>query len=393
MSQLQWNTIDYNSLKTDPNISVKIAQEIERLSWIKSPFQNFTGKGGDRGVRAFDVQNDQPFRPRLKSKLTGDGIEGNADLETNYDDFEILNQTIYPKVVGNALRSPIHQYSTMRHIDFVKEATDSLAEWAQDKRDRALVCALCNDFTNAVICDQANGFKDTKGKKSITTETKTIRAGDTMNVKAIRRAIFMARSGIGFDGGEAFPLKPIKADTKTEGGLTIMHHSYIIMLDSYQANQLKADREWVEMQKYAGDRGDKNRIFTGLLGIIDGCPVLDMGIWTKMQVGMPNSGVSDDEFKKNLNALNTPKITPPSAYAAAQPVSFGALIGASALVLAGSQKVNFYIDDTEDAGRKVVCGVDRLLAIAKGRFALESGSLSPFSNQDFAVIGLISSRE
>lgn len=112
-----------------------------------------------------------------------------------------------------------------------------------------------------------------------------------------------------------------------------------------------------------------------------------------MQVGMPSSEVSDDEFKKNLNALNTPKITPPSAYAGAQPVSFGALIGASALVLAGSQKVNFYIDDTEDAGRKVVCGVDRLLAIAKGRFALESGSLSPFSNQDFAVIGLLSSRE
>lgn len=393
MEALNWNTIDYNSLKTDPNISVKIAHEIERLSWLKSPFTTFTGKGGDRGIRTFDVQNDQPYRPRLKAKLVGDGVEGNADLETNYDELEILSQTIYPRVVANALRSPIHQYSTMRHIDFVKEATDSLAEWAQDKRDKALVCALSNDFTNAVICDQALGFKDTKGKKSIPTETKTIAAGDTMNVKAIRRAIFMARSGIGFGGGEAFPIKPIKSTTQSESGLSILHNSYIILLDSYQANQLKADREWIEMQKYAGDRGEKNRLFTGFLGMVDNCPVLDMGIYTQMQVGMLNSDITDDEYKKNINPLNFTKITPPSTYAGAHGVSIGALIGASALVMAGSQKVNFYVDDTEDAGRKVVCGVDRLLAISKGRFDVESGSLSPFSRQDFAVIGLFSSKE
>lgn len=393
MNKLQWNTIDYNSLKTDPNISVKIGEEIERMSWLKSPFASFAGTGSDRGVRIFSVKNDQPYRPRLKAKLQGEGVVGNADLETNYDSMEILSQTIYPLVVANALRSQIHQYSTMRHIDFVKEATDSLAEWAQDKRDKALVCALCNDFTNAVIADQANGFKDTKGKRNIANETKTIAAGDTMNVKALRRAIFMARSGIGFGGGDAFPIKPIKSSTIGEAGLSIFYNSYLILLDSYQANQLKADPEWKEMQAHAGERGEKNRLFTGFLGMVDNCPVLDMGVYTPLQVGMLNSDITDDEFKKNLNPLNFSKITPPSAYAGSQSVSFGALIGASALIMAGSDKVNFYVDDTEDAGRKVVCGVDRLLSISKGRFDVESGSLSPFSKQDFAVIGLFSSKE
>ncbi|STP13366.1 hypothetical protein [Helicobacter cinaedi] len=147
------------------------------------------------------------------------------------------------------------------------------------------------------------------------------------------------------------------------------------------------------MQIHAGERGDKNRLFSGLLGLIDGCPVIDMGIWTKLQVGMPNSELSDEDFKKNIDPQNVSKITPPSYYTGTQPIAIGALIGASAIVMAGNDKVSFYINDNEDSGRKVVCGVDRLLSIAKGRFALESGSLSAFSNQDFAVIGLFSSKE
>lgn len=391
MSALNWNSIDFSNIKDDPNISVKIAHEIERLSWIKSPFASFTGKGSDRGVRQFSVENDQPYRPRLKNKLTGDGVSGDTDLEANYDSMEILNQTIYPKVIGNALRSPIKQYSIMQHIDFAKESTDSLAEWAQDRRDKSIVAHLCNDFTNAVICDSANGYKDFD--TNIKTTTKKIVAGDVMNVKALRRAIFMARAGLGANGKETFPIKPIKSDTITESGLSVIHNSYIILLESHQANQLKADQEWKDMQIHAGDRGDKNRLFTGLLGLIDGCPVLDMGVWTKLQVGMPNSDVSDDDFKKHIDAQNITKLTPPSFYAGTQGISIGALIGASAIVMAGSDKVNFYINENEDSGRKMVCGVDRLLAIAKGRFALESGSLSAFSNQDFAVIGLFSSKE
>lgn len=390
---LNWNTIEYDALKKDPNVSVKIAEEIENLSWIKSPFASFVGKGGDRGVRCFSVQSEQPYRPRLKAKLVGDGVEGNADLETNYDALEILSQTIYPRVIANALRSPIKHYSNIMHIDFVREATQSLSEWIQDRRDKALVAALTNDFTNAVIADKDRGFKDTTGKKHIANETKTIIAGDTLKVSTLRRAIFMARGGIGFSGGEAFPIKPIKSDSISEGGVSIIHNSFLILLDSYQANQLKSDPEWVEMQRFAGDRGDKNRLFTGLLGFIDGCAVLDMGIWTKMQVGMPNSELSDDEFKKYINALNVSKITPPSYYAGAQDVSIGALIGASALVMAGSEKVDFYVNDNEDSGRKVVVGVDRLLAVSKGRFDLESGALSPYSKQDFAVIGIFSSKE
>lgn len=392
---INWNNISYDSLTNDPNIAVKIAQEIERTSWLKSPFASFVGKGGDRGVRHYDVNICQPYRPRLKNKLTGDGVDGNTDLDANYDNLEILNQTIYPRVVANALRSEIKQYSTMKGINFAKEASDSLSEWIQDKRDRELVAALSNDFTNAVVASNTTGtgYADTTSEYSIADVTKQIQKGDVCNVALLRRAIFMARTGLRYDGTSAYPIKPIKSDLVTQNGVSYMHNSYIILLDSYQANQLKSDEEWKDIQKYAGARGDENHLFTGLLGMIDGCPVLDMNIWSVMQVGMLNSNISDADFKKNIHAQNHTTLTPPSYYTGDNPVSIGALIGASALVMVGTDKPQFYFNDKEDMGRKIACGVDRILSISKGRFALESGALSVFSNQDFATIGIFTSCE
>ncbi|WP_411709832.1 hypothetical protein [Helicobacter suis] len=37
----------------------------------------------------------------------------------------------------------------------------------------------------------------------------------------------------------------------------MQNYSYIILLDSYQVNQLKSDKEFQDLQKYAGVRGDK----------------------------------------------------------------------------------------------------------------------------------------
>ncbi|CCF79622.1 hypothetical protein HBZS_100700 [Helicobacter bizzozeronii CCUG 35545] len=75
----------------------------------------------------------------------------------------------------------------MKHIDFIKEASDSLTEWIQVKRDRGLVCALSNDFTNVVVCDQQDGFKTPNAANDpVENLTQLIQPGDTMSAKAIR---------------------------------------------------------------------------------------------------------------------------------------------------------------------------------------------------------------
>ncbi len=74
-------------------------------------------------------------------------------------------------------------------------------------------------------------------------------------------------------------------------------------------------------------------------------------------------------------------------------ISIGCLIGASAVLLAGSKETRFYIDETVDAGRKSLVGVDCLLGVSKAKYQSTDGVVTPYDNQDFAVIGLVSNME
>ncbi|WP_120802942.1 DUF4043 family protein [Helicobacter pylori] len=371
------NNINFNNISNNKNIGIEIGFEIQEASWVKSPFKSITGRGSDRGIRTYAVKNAQPYRPRLKAQLSGSGVSGNTDFEANYDKLEILSQTIYPEVFGNALASQIRAYSEIERIDFIKEACDSLANWMNEERDRRIVASLTNDFTNYLYTP-------------------------TMSVATIRKAIFLARNGLKEDNNKAFPIKPIRADMVSVGDVVVQNTSYIIFLDSYQANQLKKDTDFKELRKlYAFANEDKGVLYQGLLGVIDNCPVVDAGVWNKLNVGMPNSTISESEFKRYINKANANSIVSPGQLKdkIQQPdkkvkeISIGCLIGASSVLLAGSENTNFYIDETKDAGRKSVVGVDCILGVSKAKYQSSDGVNTPYDNQDFAVIGLVSNME
>ncbi len=381
------NNINFNNISNNPNLGIEVGREIQNASWIKSPFFSITGTGADRGVRLFSVASQQPFRPRIKAQLTGSGVSGNTDFEANYDNLEILSQTIYPDAFGNSLRSKIKAYSELERIDFIKESVDSLTTWMNEERDKRIVASLTNDFTNYLY-------------------------NATMNVATIRKAIFHARNGLKADNNKAFPIKPIRATMQSVGNVVVQNTSYIILLDSYQANQLKADSEFKELRKlYAFAGEDKGMLYSGLLGVIDNCPVIDAGVWNKLNVGMPNSSISDSDFTRYLNKANVSNIVTPVQLKEKlnqeklnqeklnqeklknKEISIGCLIGASAVLLAGSKETRFYIDETVDAGRKSLVGVDCLLGVSKARYQSTGGVVTPYDNQDYAVIGLVSNME
>ncbi|GAA8685695.1 hypothetical protein HpDR81_14600 [Helicobacter pylori] len=372
------NNINFNNISNNRNIGIEVGFEIQEASWVKSPFKSITGRGSDRGIRTYAVKNAQPYRPRLKAQLSGSGVSGNTDFEANYDKLEILSQTIYPEVFGNALASQIRAYDEIERIDFIKESCDSLANWMNEERDKRIVASLTNDFTNYLYTQ-------------------------TMSVSAIRKAIFLARNGLKEDNSKAFPIKPIRADMVSVGDVVVQNTSYIIFLDSYQANQLKKDADFKELRKlYAFANEDKGILYQGLLGVIDNCPVVDAGVWNKLNVGMPNSTISESEFKRYINRANANSIVSPGQLkekihkikdAKDKEISIGCLIGASSVLLAGSENTNFYIDETKDAGRKSVVGVDCILGVSKAKYQSSDGVNTPYDNQDFAVIGLISNME
>ncbi|WP_121060126.1 DUF4043 family protein [Helicobacter pylori] len=379
------NNINFNNISSNKNIGIEVGFEIQEASWVKSPFKSITGRGSDRGIRTYAVKNSQPYRPRLKAQLSGSGVSGNTDFDANYDKLEILSQTIYPEVFGNALPSQIRAYDEIERVDFIKEACDSLANWMNEERDKRIVASLTNDFTNYLYTP-------------------------TMSVATIRKAIFLARNGLKEDNSKAFPIKPIRADLVSVSGVMVQNTSYIVLLDSYQANQLKKDSEYKELRKlYAFANEDKGVLYHGLLGVIDNCPVIDAGVWNKLNVGMPNSTISESEFKRYINKANANSIVSPGQLKELlktkekeetkktllenKEISIGCLIGASSVLLAGSETTNFYIDETKDAGRKSVVGVDCILGVSKAKYQSSDGVTTPYDNQDFAVIGLVSNME
>ncbi|OPG31859.1 structural protein [Helicobacter pylori] len=370
------NNINFNNISNNKNIGIEVDFEIQEASWVKSPFKSITGRGSDRGIRTYVLKNAQPYRPRLKAQLSGSGVSGNTDFEANYDRLEILSQTIYPEVFGNALPSQIRAYDEIERIDFIKEACDSLANWMNEERDKRIVASLTNDFTNYLYTP-------------------------TMSVSTIRKAIFLARNGLKEDNSKAFPIKPIRADMVSVGDVVVQNTSYIIFLDSYQANQLKKDADFKELRKlYAFANEDKGILYQGLLGVIDNCPVVDAGVWNKLNVGMPNSTISESEFKRYINKANANSIVSPGELKdkiiknkEKKEISIGCLIGASSVLLVGSENTNFYIDETKDAGRKSVVGVDCILGVSKAKYQSSDGVNTPYDNQDFAVIGLVSNME
>ncbi|GAA7306149.1 hypothetical protein HpBGD104_12040 [Helicobacter pylori] len=372
------NNINFANISSNKNLGIEVGFEIQEASWVKSPFKSITGRGSDRGIRTYAVKNAQPYRPRLKAQLSGSGVSGNTDFDANYDKLEILSQTIYPEVFGNALPSQIRAYDEIEKIDFIKEACDSLANWMNEERDRRIVASLTNDFTNYLYTP-------------------------TMSVATIRKAIFLARNGLKENNSKAFPIKPIRADMVSVGDVMVQNTSYIIFLDSYQANQLKKDNDFKELRKlYAFANEDKGVLYHGLLGVIDNCPVVDAGVWNKLNVGMPNSTISESEFKRYINKANANSIVSPEQLKEKikkpnsdtnKEISIGCLIGASSVLLAGSETTNFYIDETKDAGRKSVVGVDCILGVSKAKYQSSDGVNTPYDNQDFAVIGLVSNME
>ncbi|KAA6234355.1 DUF4043 family protein [Campylobacter sp. LR264d] len=380
----------------DPEIGVavrhEIAKVIENASWEGSKLEPFIGRGEDRGIRTYKVEEPGVYQPRLQAQLTGDGVVGNADFDTNLDQLAILSQAVYPKIVGNSMRSEISYHQKIKQVDFIKQSTIGLTKWISDKRDKSIFASLINDLSNVVVADATNGIKDSSKAKTTQEATQAIVEGDVLTMKTIKQAILMARVGKNYKNKEAFPIKPVKSNLHTYGGIQVTHYSYIILLDSYQIQQLQRDPEWINAQK-VGLRGDKNNLFSGIAGVIDDCPVIDMGVWSKLSTGLANSTISDSDFNKNIDSRNVTQITPPSSYAKSQPVSIGFLIGASAVIMAGADTPTFYIDDKQDLGRKTIVGVDRVLAIAKAKFKDSEGYTTAYNDSDFAVIGIASSME
>lgn len=389
------STNDFKDWRNDANVQTTVAHKIDNAIWQNSPWDGFIGPQNGRIIKTFKAEHNGPYRIRLTLPLLGEGVTGNANFDTNRDQMVIVGQTIEPEIFKNSLASDDKKYERLRDIDFLAQATDQLTDWMMVERDRRIFAALYNDPSNCVI---ANDTANLSTAGSVTDAVQQLNAGDKLTVKTLQRAISAARVGKLFNGGKTLPVQYAKIETRSNGGVSFKYGKYIILLSSYQVEQLRADPLWQQMQLNAAARGANNAMFSGALGEIEGCPVFDMGVMQEISAGMIDSSIDDAFYKRCLGKAvnNYSQLTPPSMFKCGDgtDTACGFLLGANALACAGINGIDYFINEKEDMGAKIAVGVSKMMALAKIKIDTRAAqAYSKYAGADLSVMSIFSAIE
>lgn len=269
--------------------SATIPQSLVLKSWAKktweagikeSYFSKFMGRDAKSIIQIKeDLSRNKgtSINIPLLMPLTGAGVIEDNLLEGNeeslvYRDFDVPLSRIRHAV---RLAGRFEEQKTQMRLR--EDARTALSEWISWYLDTSIFAILTGTnppflagrtlvepslttaqfpFTidspslNRVLC----GGTATVGA-SLTATENNIAAADHFSVDLISKAKRMARAD------ETTAIRPIRVDGR---------ETYVMVIDQWQARDLKNEQKWIDAQEHANIRGEKNPIFSGAIGIWDG---------------------------------------------------------------------------------------------------------------------------
>lgn len=260
-------------------------------------FGKYIGKSADSLIEnKFDLtkQKGDQVTFGLLMKMSGAGRVGDASMEGNEESLAYFNyaQKIYLR--KNAVLAAGKFSMRMTETDFRRDAKMGLSGWLKEIMEQDIIYALSGlantAATVAVNAPSTNrvwkGGQTSAGVvEHVTTDALIDSATNNLFgaavISVIKRKAQLASPKI----------RPIKVDGK---------EYYIIFVHPNQAKALKADTDWKNAQLHAAERGSKNPIFSGMLGVIDGVVVQEHdGIITKTGDG------EDGTYFESGDPINT----------------------------------------------------------------------------------------
>lgn len=256
------------------------------------------------------------------SHLTGAGQTGDtANLTDNEEALSIGEVVLTLAIKAHAVKYT--KYADQRAIFNVRQAAQGrLAYWLADKLDQSMFIVASTSATYNLYGGSA-------------TADTGLASSDVFNTTAIRKIKAKLREN------KAMPIK-------VEDG----NEYYIIVIHPFDEYNLKADSVWQQAQREANQRGLTNPIFTGALGVYDGCII-------RVSHNTPNGSANattgaDAGIGTGVNA-----------------VSHVIAFGGEAFARAYGQYPT-WLEETKDYGRKLGIGTD---VVFKDARAVEKNSL------------------
>ncbi len=180
----------------------------------------------------------------LRARMTGDGVNTDNDyLEGNEEEMTFHDFTVTLEERGNAVRAKSKLDIQRPAFDLRTEFKGGLKDWLTEYIDRNTLTALSTSPTT-----NRNIFGGDA------TSTDDIEAADVLSTALISKAKRTARL----------------ASPKIRGVMVEGKERYVLVAHDYQTKALKAESAWQQAQREGNVRGNKNPIFSGMLGMWDG---------------------------------------------------------------------------------------------------------------------------
>lgn len=286
----------------------------------------------------------------LLMPLVGAGVIEDNMLEGNeeslvYRDFDVPLTQVRHAV---RLAGRFEEHKVQQNLR--EDARSALSEWLSGYIDRSIFSILTGTQPPFIktVSDLFPFTLDNPSSDRIIyaggkTSKSAITAADKFDTTIIGKAKRKARAD------ETTAIRPIRVDGR---------ETYVMVIDQWQARDLKSDQKWIEAQEHANIRGEKNPIFSGAIGIWDGVVIHECN-------RVPRTPAT--------NADNAPM------------VGHALFLGAQACVFAEGESPR-WIEKNFDFENQFGVSVGRMFGLKKSQFKFDGTNWT-----DFGVINVLTS--
>lgn len=269
---------------TNDSQTVKIWSALTMREALKATlFEKFLGTGKDailQRMTELEKSAGDQIKYDLLMQMSGDGVTGDNRLRDNEEALVYYQDTVTIDQLRHA--HAFRRMSQQRTLHNMRmDAKGNLADWFAGKMDSYMFRALCGDTTLTHGQTATAPDSDHVIYSGDATSTATLGTNDQFSLADIDYCVEKAKT-------LTPPVRPVSID----GG-----KYYVVVLHPYSVTDLRLDvaqsayTSWPDIQMWANNRGLKNPIFTGALGVYNGCI-----LYESTRIYTPSSNVRRNLF-------------------------------------------------------------------------------------------------
>lgn len=227
----------------------------------------------------------------LRLPLNGAGVINDDWLEGNEEKLTYADFNVGIAQIRNGVRLEGRYEEQKTQINMRRDAKAALKDWLAKWIDCSGLAVLTGTKPPFVKDDTTDKFPfpieppstDRTLYAMERTSEQGLQAGDVFSTKLIGEAKRLAIAD------EETAIRPVKINGAEH---------YIMLIDHYQARDLRRDELWIEAQKHANIRGESNPIFTGAMGMFENVIIHENGRVPRTPSGQGATAVAGSKYNE-----------------------------------------------------------------------------------------------